>query len=70
MSEEKSGLKNVYKKTLAMDLCRLGHDIEHSMRNKRDKRFQVYVFKETPELIRDMLYLTQRNQINKRHNDV
>ena len=59
-SEEKPKLKNIYKKSLAMDLVRKGHDIEHTMRNRENPKYQVFVFKDTPQLIRDLLELTNR----------
>lgn len=59
-------LKNIYKKSLAMDLIRLGHNFHHSMRNRNNEKYQVYVFEETPELIRDLLYINERN--NSRYN--
>ncbi|MGE7887839.1 hypothetical protein ACQKN7_10760 [Bacillus cereus] len=59
--KKKKPLKNVYKKTLAIELIRLGHDLNHTMRNRKDERFQVFVFVETPELIRDMMEINKRN---------
>ncbi|MEH7785728.1 hypothetical protein V7332_20250 [Bacillus thuringiensis] len=59
--KKKKPLKNIYKKTLAVELIRLGHDLNHTMRNRKDERFQVYVFVETPELIRDMIEINKRN---------
>lgn len=59
--------KNIYKKSLAMDLIRYGHDVIRVKQNVNDERWQVYVFKETPELIRDLLYINERthSSINK-----
>ncbi|HHK5536353.1 TPA: hypothetical protein ACQUHH_004874 [Bacillus mobilis] len=59
--KKKKPLKNIYKKTLAIELIRLGHDLNHTMRNRKDDRFQVFVFVETPELIRDMMEINNRN---------
>ncbi|GAB6612880.1 MULTISPECIES: hypothetical protein [Bacillus] len=59
--KKKKPLKNIYKKTLAIELIRLGHDLNHTMRNRKDDRFQVFVFVETPELIRDMMEINKRN---------
>lgn len=59
--KKKKTLKNIYKKTLAIELIRLGHDLNHTMRNRKDERFQVFTFVETPELIRDMLEINKRN---------
>ncbi|MBM0064039.1 hypothetical protein [Alkalicoccobacillus gibsonii] len=54
------GKKNIYKKSLAIDLIKCGHDFLHTMRNKHNQRYQIYVFTETPELIQDMQRLTKR----------
>ncbi|HHQ2477311.1 TPA: hypothetical protein ACSPJ7_001494 [Bacillus cereus] len=59
--KEKPKLKNFYKKTLAIELIKMGHDLNHTMRNRKDDRFQVFVFVETPELIRDMMEINKRN---------
>lgn len=53
--KEKPKLKNFYKKTLAIELIKMGHDLHHTMRNRNNPKYQVFVFEETPELIRDML---------------
>ncbi|MFE3575797.1 hypothetical protein [Lysinibacillus sp. NPDC059133] len=52
------GMKNVYKKTLAFELIKLGHNLDHTMRNKRNAKFQIFVFTETPEFIADLIELT------------
>lgn len=52
------GLKNVYKKSLAIELIKLGHNLDHTMRNKRNPRFQVFTFIETPEFVADLIELT------------
>lgn len=59
---EKPRLKNLYKKTLAIELIKRGHDLHHTMRNWHNPKYQVYVMVETPELIKDMI------EINKREN--
>ena len=35
--------KEYIQKTLAIELIRLGHDLNHTMRNRKDERFQIYV---------------------------
>lgn len=59
LMKEKPPLKNIYKKTIAIELIKMGHDLHHTMRNRKDERFQIYVFVETPELIRDMLAIVE-----------
>lgn len=68
-------MKNIYKKSLAMELIRYGHDLHHTMRNRSNEKYQVFVFEQTPELIRDLLEITGgdipekrsriQNQLNK-----
>ncbi|MET3407123.1 hypothetical protein ABIC59_004589 [Priestia aryabhattai] len=67
MNEEKPRLKNIYKKTLAMDLIKLGNDLHHTMRNKNNPKYQVYVFHDNEKLIQDLLFITRRNPINNRY---
>lgn len=57
---EKLKLKNIYKKSLAMALVRLGHDLHHTMRNRNNPRYQVFVFEDTPQLIEDIISLNKR----------
>ncbi|USL02185.1 hypothetical protein LIS83_25545 [Bacillus anthracis] len=59
--KKKKPLKNIYKKTLAIELIQLGHDLNHTMRNRSNEKYQIYVFVETPELIRDMIEINKRN---------
>lgn len=68
MTEEKPRLKNIYKKTLAMDLIRLGNNLSHSMRNRDRPQYQVFVFYEDDKLIEDMLYLAERYRMERKHN--
>jgi len=51
-------LKNIYKKQLFLDLIQLGHDFHHSMRNKNNPKYQVYVMVDTPKLRDDMAKLS------------
>ncbi|KKC56434.1 hypothetical protein OA45_00070 [Bacillus sp. UMTAT18] len=57
--KEKPKLKNFYKKSLAIELIKCGHSLHHTMRNRSNSKYQVYVFEETPELIRDMLAIVE-----------
>lgn len=56
------GMKNIYKKSLAIELIKLGHNLDHTMRNKYNPKYQVWVFTVTPEFIEDLLKLTAKNQ--------
>lgn len=57
--KEKPKLKNVYKKSIAIELIKLNHDLHHTMRNRSNEKYQIFVFVETPELIRDMLAIVE-----------
>ncbi|MBG9589526.1 hypothetical protein ABE26_21470 [Cytobacillus firmus] len=52
--EKKPKLRLIYKKTLAIDLVKCGHDIEYTARNRNNPKYQVYFFIDTPELRRDI----------------
>lgn len=67
--EPKKNLKNIYKRTLAEDLIKLGNTLHHTMRNKNNPKYQVFVFVDTPKLIQDMLYITQQGRYIKRFTD-
>lgn len=44
------GIKMIYKKTLAMDLIKAGHDLEYTTRNRKNKKYQCFAFEDSPEL--------------------
>lgn len=44
------GIKMIYKKTLAMDLIKAGHDLEYTTRNRKNKKYQCFAFEASPEL--------------------
>lgn len=54
MEEKKAGLKLIYKKTLAMELVRCGHDLEYTARNWNNDRYQIYFFRDCAELRKDI----------------
>ncbi|ETI69414.1 hypothetical protein [Neobacillus vireti] len=56
-------LKNIYKKQLFIDLVKLGHDFHHSMRNKNNPKYQVYVMVDTPKLRQDLVWLSGQTYI-------
>ncbi|PEF42401.1 hypothetical protein [Bacillus wiedmannii] len=60
--KEKPKLKNIYKKSIAMELIKMGHDLHHTMRNRKDERFQIYVLVETPEMIKDLIFIVERDE--------
>ncbi|MGE1112163.1 hypothetical protein ACQJ0K_10405 [Priestia megaterium] len=66
MTEEKPRLKNIYRKSIAMDLIKMGNNLNHTMRNKHNSKYQVFVFHDNEKLIEDLLYITRRNRMNKR----
>ncbi|WP_245579699.1 hypothetical protein [Alteribacter aurantiacus] len=65
---EKKALKNIYKKSLAIQLIRMGHDLEHTMRNRNNPSYQVFVFPDTPALREDLCALngqTYKGELNE-----
>ena len=63
MCEDKPKLINIYKKSLAMELIRMGHDFSHSMRNRKKPKWQIYVLYDTPELRKDMAMLSGKEYV-------
>ncbi|AAT57259.1 hypothetical protein BAS4969 [Bacillus anthracis str. Sterne] len=57
--KEKPKLKNIYKKSIAIELIKLNHNLHHTMRNRSNEKYQIFVFEETHELIRDMLAIVE-----------
>ena len=60
--------KNIYKKSLAIELIKMGHDLLHTMRNRENPKYQVFVFVETPEFIKDLIALSKKNRMNDQLN--
>lgn len=48
----------VYKKSLMVELVRLGHNLQHTERNRDNTRFQIYFFEDSEQLERDIAKLT------------
>ncbi|HDR7261397.1 TPA: hypothetical protein QCX12_005155 [Bacillus paranthracis] len=59
---DKPPLKNIYKKSLAIELIKLGHDLHHTMCNRDNPKFQVYVFRHDEKLIRDLVEATKKTK--------
>jgi hypothetical protein len=58
-------LKNIYKKSLAMALIRRGHDLQHTMRNRANEKYQIFVFEQTAQLTKDLLDITGQDRIDR-----
>ncbi|PGM60054.1 hypothetical protein CN947_18960 [Bacillus cereus] len=58
--KEKPPMKNIYKKSLAIELIKLNHDLHHTMRNWNNTKYQVFVFIDTPALREDMTRLNNQ----------
>lgn len=54
------GLKLIYKKTMAIELIKMGNDLEYTSRNRNDPRWQVYFFEHTEKLNQDLAILHER----------
>ncbi|WP_224930554.1 hypothetical protein [Bacillus safensis] len=62
-------LKNVYKRSLAMDLVQMGHDLHHSIGNLENPKYQVFCFEHTKELDRDIALLTGHDYEAKKQDE-
>lgn len=52
--KEKPPLKNIWKKSLAIELIKCGHDLHHTMRNWHNPKYQIFAMVDTPALRKDM----------------
>lgn len=57
------GMKLVYKKSLMVELVRLGNDLEYSARNRTNPKYQCYFFKHTSKLDKDLAMLTGKEYV-------
>ncbi|WP_377887966.1 hypothetical protein [Alkalihalobacillus sp. R86527] len=57
------GLKLIYKRSLAMALVRRGFDIEYTSRNRKNQRYQVYFFHDSPELRKNLAELSGKEYV-------
>ncbi|PGZ95177.1 hypothetical protein COE51_21350 [Bacillus pseudomycoides] len=63
------GIKMIYKKTLAMDLIKLGHDLEYTSKNRENQKYQVFFFQDCPQLRKDMCMLLGQEYIEEKRVD-
>jgi len=54
--------KNIYKKTVAMELIKKDNNFLHSMRNRENPKYQIWVFEDTPKLIDDLIEITSNTE--------
>ncbi|MDQ0999768.1 hypothetical protein QFZ28_000168 [Neobacillus niacini] len=59
-AQEKPMLKNIYKKSMAIELIKMGNDLHHTMRNRENPKYQVFVLIHTDKLDRDIAILQER----------
>ncbi|USK33515.1 hypothetical protein LIT25_23915 [Bacillus sp. F19] len=52
------GKKLIYKKTVALNLVKLGHDLLYTAKNRNNEKYQVFFFTDTPELRKDLAMIT------------
>jgi hypothetical protein len=55
--------KNIYKKSLAKALIRSNNNFIHSIRNRENPKYQVWVFEDTEKLIADLVKLTTTDDV-------
>ena len=64
MMKEKPRMQPVYKKSLMIQLVKLGHDLEYSARNWNNPKYQVYFFPWSEQLERDIVMLSGKEYID------
>lgn len=60
MAENK---KNIYKKSVAMELIKRDNNFLHSMRNRDNSNYQVWVFEDNEQLRKDLAELTDHEYV-------
>ena len=55
--------KNIYKKSVAMELIKRDNNFLHSMRNRDNSNYQVWVFEDTKKLRKDLAELTDHEYV-------
>ncbi|MDW0118733.1 hypothetical protein QTL97_17555 [Sporosarcina thermotolerans] len=53
-----SKVKVIYKKSLFVELVKLGHNFLYSTKNKNNPNYQCFMFEATKELDRDLATIT------------
>lgn len=69
MSKEKPKIKVIYKKQMAMDLIREGHNFLYSTKNRNNKKYQVFMFEATEGLDKDLAKLSHKEYDKTMYND-
>lgn len=58
-------VKKIFKKSIAMYLIRKGHDLKDIELNLKNNRFKVFIFMETPELLKDLTEMSLQPKQSK-----
>lgn len=53
-------LKLIYKKSMALELIRMGNDLEYTARNRENPKYQVYFFEHTEKLNDDIAVIMEK----------
>jgi len=69
MSAGKTPIKVIYKKQMAMDLIRAGHNLLYSTRNRNNPKYQCFMFEATEELDKDLAKLSHRQYDETMYSD-
>ena len=48
----------VYKKSLMVQLVKLGHDLHHTEKNRDNPKYQIYYFPDSEQIEKDLAMLT------------
>ncbi len=63
--KEKKPVKVIYKKEIFLELVKRGHNFLYSTRNRKNPKYQCFMFLSTPELDKDLAELTGHTYINE-----
>jgi hypothetical protein len=62
-------MKLVYKKSLMVELVKLGHDLEYSSSNRNNPKYQVWFFPWNEQIERDIVMLNGQEYIEDYHDE-
>ncbi|MFZ0444191.1 MAG: hypothetical protein WAM95_06065 [Bacillus sp. (in: firmicutes)] len=62
-------MKLVYKKSLMVELVKLGHDLEYSSSNRNNPKYQVWFFPWSEQIERDIVMLNGQEYVENYHEE-
>lgn len=55
----------VYKKSLMVQLVKLGHELDHTERNRNNPKHQIYFFPDSEQIEKDLAMLTGKEYVKR-----